>query len=314
MYMELRKLRYFLVAAEEGNFRKAAARLHVTQPSLSQQIHELEEELGVLLFDRLPRGVRLSGAGLVFFSEAGKLLARLTEAIDRTRRTGSGEFGILRIAFSELGAQQRTVAQALHNFKRSSPDVTLDLLALNSAAQLGALRKGEIDAGFCHLADTPEDGVEALVLDVDRYVLAISKFDAVMEKRELSTDDLVGQTIIWAGPRGDSKAGDSTTRQFRDRGMPISKIIKTGSDGAALNLASVGMGIGLVLSSQRMFPSEALEFRDLPGPPWRLKSALAWQSDNRSRQLSRFIEVVKRVTQEHGSCPGTSEAKKQPEI
>jgi DNA-binding transcriptional LysR family regulator len=293
--MELRRLRYFIVAAEEGNFHRAALRLHLTQPSLSQQILELEKELEVSLFERLPRGVRLSKAGIVFFREAQQLLARLDEAVEQTRRTSRGELGVLRIAFSELGAQQRAVAEALHAFRQSAPDVALELVALNSAAQHRALRREQIDAGFCYVTVAPDDWTERIVLQAVRYVLAISKYDPLVEKPSLSREDLVGRTLIWAGRRRAARSRDPKSTHFGELGIPLSRIIKTGSDLAAINLASVGMGIGVVLSSERFGHSDEVVFRELPGTPWRMNAVLAWRKDARSQQLMRFVDLVKHL-------------------
>jgi DNA-binding transcriptional LysR family regulator len=294
--MDLRKLRYFIAAAEEANFRRAAVRLHVTQPTLSEQIQELEKDLGVRLFDRLPRGVRLSKAGALFLGEARRLLAELERAVEQTRRVGRGELDLLRIGFSEIEAQQRLVAEALHRFRRDFPQVALDLRLLNSAEQQQALRSDALDAGFCHSAGEGDDSLASLLLQTDRYVLAISKYDPLAKQARITSEDLASRTLLWAyrrvESRGESQQSDPTESYFASIGIPASRIIRTGGDLAAINLASVGMGIGLVLSSQRLGYSEGVVYRELPGAPRLMNAVLAWRKDNRSQPLAEFVRLV----------------------
>src|SRR3954453_11066098 len=99
--MELRHLRYFVGVGEEQHFGRAASRLHIAQPALSRQIQDLEEEIGFKLFDRLPRGVKLSAAGKLFLEDARRILQQLNEAIERAQRVARGQSGTLRIGFTE---------------------------------------------------------------------------------------------------------------------------------------------------------------------------------------------------------------------
>src|SRR6266446_6882673 len=99
--MELRHLRYFVAVGEEGHYGRAARRLRIAQPALSRQIQDLEEEIGFNLFDRLPRGVKLSAAGRCFMEDARSILRQVTEAAARAKRVASGQSGILRVGFVE---------------------------------------------------------------------------------------------------------------------------------------------------------------------------------------------------------------------
>lgn len=292
--MELRKLRYFVATAEEGNVRRAAGRLRVTQPSLSEQIHELERQLGVLLFDRLPRGIRLTQAGTIFLAEARQVLARLEQAFDQARRAGRGEVGLLRVAFTELGAGQRVLADALHRFRKMYPAVALDLRPLSSAEQIDALRHDRIDVGFCHLADEPEDWTATLALGTARYMLAISKYDPLARKRRLDTQDLASRTLIWSHRAESSHVSEAKARHFQALGIHLDNALATGSNLAPISFASAGMGIGVILSSHKLDISRTVVFRPLPGPPLLLRTVMAWRKDNESRQLAHFLATIRR--------------------
>src|SRR6266852_1406564 len=134
--MELRHLRYFVGVAEEQHFGRAAARLHVAQPALSRQIQDLEGELGFTLFDRLPRGVRLSAAGKLFLSDARSILQHVQEAKLRAERVATGKAGMLRVGFVETLSWHGVVPDSFRRFRRRQPDVELDLRSLRSLEQI----------------------------------------------------------------------------------------------------------------------------------------------------------------------------------
>ncbi|HXC37871.1 MAG TPA: LysR substrate-binding domain-containing protein [Burkholderiales bacterium] len=299
--MDLRKLRYFIAVAEEASFRRAAERLHVTQPTLSEQVQELEKDIGVALFERMPRGVRLSRAGESLLREARRLLGELDEAVEQARRVGRGETARLRVAFSEVSAQQRLVAEALHRFRRAHGEVALELTLLNSAEQRQALREGEIDAGFLHESGGREKNIATEVLQTDHYVLVIARDDPLARKKAISAADLEGRTLLWAHRKVDaSGGGGSTESHFASIGIPSSRLIRTGGDTAAISLASVGMGVGLVLSSQRLGDAKTVVYRELPGKPRLMNAVLAWRRDNGSVALRNLVELVRGMVPPRG--------------
>src|SRR3984957_398777 len=121
--MELRHLRYFVSVGEEQHFGRAAARLHVAQPALSRQIQDLENELGFMLFERLPRGVRLSAAGKLFLNDARRILQDVDEAKRRAERVATGKAGTLRVGFVEVYSWHGVVPNSFRRFRRRQPDV-----------------------------------------------------------------------------------------------------------------------------------------------------------------------------------------------
>ena len=137
--MELRQLRYFIAIAEEGNFSRAARRLHVSQPPLSTQIKSLEDELGVRLLERSNRGVSLTAAGSVFFEETRAVLARLEHARSKVRRADRGDIGMLSIGFVSI-ADYGILPPALKSFRTSFPLVEVQLHELTTDAQIRELR------------------------------------------------------------------------------------------------------------------------------------------------------------------------------
>src|SRR5215470_7289796 len=145
--MELRHIRYFVTVAQELHFGRAAARVHIAQPSLSRQIRDLEAELGLQLFERNRRRVSLTAAGTTFFEEAQLLLARTADAVTAARAAARGERGRLRIAYIPsvvLGG----LPEIIRSFRARLPGVEVQLEEMPPAQQIEALRAGRVDVGF----------------------------------------------------------------------------------------------------------------------------------------------------------------------
>src|SRR5580704_12534053 len=156
--MELRHLRYFVGVGEEQHFGRAAKRLRVAQPALSKQIQNLEQEMGFVLFDRLPRGVRLNAAGKLFLTDARRILQDVDEAKLRAERIAHGKAGTLRIGIATAVSWHGIVVDTFREFRRRQPDVELELHHLLSVNQIEAILSGRLDAGFAaSLTPWPKD-------------------------------------------------------------------------------------------------------------------------------------------------------------
>ena len=145
--MELRHLRYFVGVAEEQHYGRAAERLYVAQPSLSRQIQDLERELGYALFERIPRGVRLTAAGKLYLDDARRILKDVQDATRRAERVASGKAGTLRIGIATALSWNGMVAKSFREFRRRQPEVALELHHLVSIHQIEAIVAGRLDAG-----------------------------------------------------------------------------------------------------------------------------------------------------------------------
>src|SRR5690242_3928764 len=145
--MELRHLRYFVAVAEELHFGRAAARLHISQPPLSQQIRRLERELQAPLFRRTKRQVELTNAGRVFLAEARSLVAQAEQAAGNAKRASRGEIGQLLVG-SDLWVDFLNGAKIIRRFAQRNPDVEVELRDLTAAEQISALEGGRIHVGI----------------------------------------------------------------------------------------------------------------------------------------------------------------------
>ena len=147
--MELRHLRYFITVAEELNFSRAALKLFTAQPSLSQQIKDLEEDVGVRLLNRTKRKVELTEEGAVFLEQARLTLAQADKAIAMARQVSKAKQQQLRIGFVPV-AEMKVFPYVLPNLRVQNADLKIELLSLNNLEQMQAIKKGELDITFTH--------------------------------------------------------------------------------------------------------------------------------------------------------------------
>src|SRR5512133_1148541 len=181
--IELRHLRYFVAVAEELHFGRAAQRLHIAQPGLSQQIQALESELGVSLLARTRRRVELTAAGQVFLDEGRRALAQVERAENLTRRAASGEIGRLTIGGTE-SATWVVLPELLRDFRRRYPNVDLAIREMPSPLQLEALRNGEIDVGFVR-PPVGTDGLVARTILEERLGILLPKAHPLAKRSEI---------------------------------------------------------------------------------------------------------------------------------
>ena len=157
--MELRHLRYFVAVAEEGHITRAAERLGIQQPPLSQQIRALETELQVQLLRRKPRGVELTQAGEAFLAEARGILQQLERAVAATRRTGSGDAGHIGLGFTSSASFHPFVPRSIRDYREAHPLVALNLEESGTGELVDALLAGRLDAAFVRSPIGPAEGI-----------------------------------------------------------------------------------------------------------------------------------------------------------
>ncbi|MGH9552255.1 MAG: LysR substrate-binding domain-containing protein, partial [Terriglobales bacterium] len=192
--VELRHLRYFVVLAEELHFSRAAQRLHIAQPGLTQQIKALEEELGVTLLDRNRRRVELTEAGTTLLDEGRRLLAQVDRAVSLTRRAGTGEIGRLTIGAAE-SAVFDILPSLLREYRKRYPLVDLQVREMPSPAQTAALRSAEIDVGFVR---TPVDteGLIAMTIRAESVGIFVPEAHPLSSSSEIRLEAMFEDPLV----------------------------------------------------------------------------------------------------------------------
>jgi DNA-binding transcriptional LysR family regulator len=294
MSVDLRHFRHFVALAQELHFGRAAARLGMAQPPLSQSIRRLEEELGFALFARTRRKVELTPAGRVFLDEARRTLTQADEAVRLARRAASDQIAELSITFVSA-ALYRLLPAALRQFRRMMPSVNITLDERATDAQLADLSSGTIDLGFVHPPVTNAAGLTIETVYRDGLILAVPSDSALSRRSRIPLAELAGfDFVLFPHVQGPALHG-SIMEACRRAGF-IPRIQQEARQmHTILSLVAAGLGISLVPDGARTMRVEGVRFCRLDGLPeglaWDL--AIAWRPKGASRALRDFVAVVR---------------------
>ncbi len=294
--MELRHLRYFVAVGEEQHFGRAAQRLRVAQPALSRQIQDLETELGFRLFERLPRGVKLSAAGKLFLEDAQRILREVNEAAERAGRVARGRFGTLRVGFTENASWRGVVPESFRRFRELHPDADLELQPAASLEQLEALRAGRLDAGFIFNMPRGDPDFDQLPVARQQIELAVPKGHALTRLKKLRLRDLTEASFVWFPRRESPALYDRLMHACFRGGLRSPRVVQEGlNEATILSLVSTGLGVGWVLGSARWRCPESVVIMSVVDLNLLQPQALGWRRDNTSPLLASFVADVRRL-------------------
>ena len=292
--MELRHLRYFVAVGEEQHYGRAAQRLRVAQPALSRQIQDLEDEIGLKLFDRLPRGVKISAAGKLFLEDSRRILDQVHEATMRAERLARGQTGTLRVGFVESISWHGVVPESFRQFRQRHPDAELQLHPLRSPEQVEALRSGRLDAGFVFSMVKLDREFARLQVALHGVVLAAPKGHPLTKSKELRLRDLSDVAFIWF-PRRESPAYyDRLMHECFRAGLKTPNIVQEAvNEATILSLVSCRLGVAFVSGPTRWRCPEGVVLLPIVDLDLPLPFALVWRKDNRAPLLAKFVADVR---------------------
>ncbi|QIZ37333.1 MULTISPECIES: LysR substrate-binding domain-containing protein [Saccharopolyspora] len=287
--MELRQLRYFAAVAETCHFGRAAERLHMAQPALSQAIRQLEAELGVSLFARTTRQVSMTPAGEFLLAETRRILGSVDESVRGVRRIADGRLGLVRIgftgtaAFSHLPGIARTV-------QRELPGVALGVHAdLLTPEQCERLRDGRLDLGVLR-PPARGDGIELSTIEVEPLILAVPANHRLATATSVSMADLRDEDVIGYASR-DSVVNDAVLRACQAAGFTPRRAQEAAGTAVLLALVAGGLGVAVLPASAQALPLAGVVFRDLPGAG-QVELALAWRRGDESPLVQAVRDVL----------------------
>jgi DNA-binding transcriptional LysR family regulator len=295
--MELRHLRYFIAVAEELNFRRAAERLHLAQPSLGRQICDLEEEIGERLFERDRKHVALTDAGRVLFAQASRLLAGASAAIQAARDAGRGARGTLHIG--NIGVLTASFLSAnLSAFRRQFPNVEIEIIELGFYEQVAALLAGRIQLGFQARNNyTPFDArfAERIVLTCGLKVV-LPASHPLAGKSVLSVGSLAGQKLIDYEPRPNARY-DEWVRAFCEKEgnfVPCFRRPPVANIEGLFGLVAAGEGLALLADVVAMGATNkaGLVVKRLRSRRPQFQVAAVWNPANPSVVLSNYLSFL----------------------
>ena len=239
--IELRHLRYFVAVAEELHFGRAAERLHLAQPPLSQQIRKLEEMLGYPLFTRTSRNVRLTSAGEVLLERARRTLRGIREDLDEVRSVARGEIGFLKVGFVSSIVLTALPAM-LGTYRRQHAQVHLQLQEFYTSGVMAALSRGTLDTGFLRDGG-PAPGLVVETLFQEPYVAVVPSDHALARRSEISVAFLRDEPFVFFSPSAGSRAYEKAMSLCEEHGFRPEIVQEASQWLTVLRLVGVGMGV-----------------------------------------------------------------------
>lgn len=263
--MELRHLRYFVAVAEALNFTRAAARLRVAQPALSRQIQDLEEEIGVDLMKRGPRGVILTAEGKLFLDESREILRRTEESVSRVRSLARGQYGVLHVGYAPAPSSE-ILPPAMAAFKKSAPDVRVVLHDLAEDEMISGLTDGSLEIGITvDQTDQPAPGIHFEELMRYPFCLAMASWHPLAGKRSITLAEISSQPLIGLNRKGYAEYHRILGRIFSTLGN--TPRLATECDGSTSMLTELEGGHGIAIVSQlfQVVAGKRLVYRKITG-------------------------------------------------
>ncbi len=291
--MELRHLRYFCAVADAGGFARAAALIHVSQSAVSEQLRDLEEELGVPLFNRRERRARLTAHREVFLEEARRTLAAAERAREAAQRSARGEVGTLTIGFF-VGGTDSLFPGLIRAFREHSPGVRVALVELTPTEQHEALLSGSIDIGFTRALQPPQDDqLRAERFYVEPLVIALP-FEHRLASRPVDMRELATERFVIAQRHTSPVLFDKVIALCREAGFSPNIGATASVASGVLTLVAAGEGIGILPKGAQKLASEDIAFSSIRNPHASIDLVVAWSPQREGPLHRSFLELARR--------------------
>jgi DNA-binding transcriptional LysR family regulator len=298
--MELRHLRYFVAAAEEIHFSRAAERLHVSAPAVGQQIKELEDELGVELFERLARGVKLTPAGAAFLEGVRTVLGHLRTVVEQTQEVGRGKVGVLRVGHAAMTIRRTWVGSVIPTFCMRYPHVDVRTNDLNTVEQYQALAQDRIDVGIVY---APPDAAEGLAYELleDNLIegVLLPASHPLAKKQPLYARDLAPLPFLMPQGASNPRSYDEFIKNLRARGLdPRCHEQQISDPDVLVHLVASGAGwmpANDISAKVLLAGPSGVAYRKWADPPFSLPMCVVWRNDDRSPLVTNFVNLCREL-------------------
>ena len=290
--MELRHLRYFLAVAEEGNFTRAAAKLGIGQPPLSQQIRDLENEIGVALFHRVPHGAELTAAGTAFLDEAKASLAAAEKAKLAAQGAARGETGRLALGFTASSAFNPVVSGTIRKFRARWPDVRLTLTEMNSHLLMEKLVRGEVDAAFIRPGlENPKDVRMKRLADAP-MLIALPSHHPLAVHPKLPISALANEAFVLFPRIVGLSLYDDVVEACRNAGFEMIVAQEAPQMPSVVNLVAADLGVSIVPAAIAQIKLAGVTYRPIEGEPLLARLGLVSMKNNRSPLIDNLTSLL----------------------
>ncbi|HEY0832355.1 MAG TPA: LysR substrate-binding domain-containing protein [Azospirillum sp.] len=297
--MDLRHLTYFIAVAEEENIGRAAKRLRISQPPLTRQIHQLEDELGATLFIRTPRGVELTEAGQLLFEQARNIQSLVEQTMERTQRAGQGRLGRLDVAIFG-SAIMDVIPKLLHAYRNRFPDVKVVLHTMTKAEQIEALQQRRISVGFNRML-APVDDIDTLQVTTEGLLLAVHADHPLAKQQTVRFAELKDHPIVLFPTGSRPSFIDRVIGFCAECGFEPQVSQEVGDAVTSLALVASGFGVCLVPESATTLQFRNVVYRQITETPGNFFVDLSciYRKDDQSPTLAGFLESVNAYKSEH---------------
>lgn len=293
MDLDSRRLRVFLVAAEELHFSRAARRLHLSQPALSQQIRLLERDLDVALFVRTSRQVALTPSGEALVQTAPRVLHELEGAVEAARQAARGVTGRLSVGSVRTGLAS-VVPTVMRAYTLAHPDVRFEVMHMDTGLQLRALVERSIDVGIVRAA-SPTPALEIELLVSEPLMLAMPENHRLAGEERIDPTDLARERFVsWPRYLG-ADFSDIVVTFCREHGFSPDVVSEGGDIDTQLALVAAGFGVSLQPAFYAGACPSGVVFRALLGSPPQVALQMAWRRDNPPPVVTHFVETARRL-------------------
>ena len=246
----LRHLPFFMAVAEERSFRQAADRLNIVQPALSRRVKELEAGLGVTLFDRLPRGLRLTDAGQTLLEAGTRAMEEFEQGCRRATSAAQGQIGKLRIFLTDAALSNEWLTTCIQNFGLSNPEIRIELNSAPPDQQLEGIGRGEFDIGFLNLSPAETVPCNIQRLSSEDIVLVVPNHHRFARMDKLFIRDLRDEPLLWTLRRTSKTFTDNLMNAFISSGVKPRIVMELTSFEQLVSTVDAGFGIGFTLQSR----------------------------------------------------------------
>lgn len=291
--MELRHLRYFITVAEELNFSKAALKLYTAQPSLSQQIKDLEEDVGVKLLNRTKRKVELTEEGAVFLEQARLTLAQADKAVAMARQASKAKQQLLRIGFVPV-TEMKIFPYVLPNLRVQNPDLKIELLSLNNLEQMRAIKKGELDISFTRHNFHNEE-IESKFVLREPLIFLLPQDHPLAKYERIPVKALNGIDFIIPAEEQSGNLHNIILDFAKQNNIEFNIVQK--ADNILFNINSIGMGLGCTILPGYIAPltmsNTVIRPLDVELPY--LDLYVSYRKNTNSIAVNKFIELLTKV-------------------
>lgn len=290
--MELRHLRYFRVAAEEMHIHRAAARLGIAQPPLTQQIKTLEAELGVKLFARVGRGVVLTEAGRAFLAETKSILDHVERATLLARQVAGGRVGRLRVGFTESASFSPVLTKTFAAFRAQWPNVELELEEAHTEIQVERLRNGQLDAGFIRPPVPAGSPIQYEALASDAMMVAVPLGHRLARRRSTTIKALARESFIGYARRQGTGLSDAVVAACRRAGFEPFIVQQAPQLSSTINLVAASVGVAIVPARMQHVRPESVAFVKLADVDISAQLGIAYVQSERSNALRNLVDTA----------------------